>query len=156
MGFGNFKLKEEEFIISGEAAEDQMAVFLQHYRISNENITDSVLIKGCELAYDKLTTAIRKGSLIIETDSESRLVITHTLANSTGEKVNQIKYAELSGKHKVQDEKFGDDPSLPAISTQRTYSVMANLANLGMSDIMKFKGMDLTIVESLGFFLLNV
>jgi len=151
VGFRSFKLKND-FPISQEVAEAQIHEFLSYYEISADTITNEEMIKACEIHYDKMVIVIRKGILTIENGEKGELVITHKLSSGT-----EITYSELLGIHKVQDQKLStNETSNVAMITERTYSVIANMANLGLSDIVKFKGSDLVVVECLGFFLLNV
>lgn len=150
MAFRDVKRKKEDFILSLEIAEEQMRIFLDFYEMYPDEMSNPDMVTATELSYDKLISAIRKGRLEITLDNG--LKIKQTLQNKT-----EIQYSEITGIAKIQDQKFSkQETSQTAAGSERTYSVMASLTNLEVKDILQFKAVDLSILESLGFMLLNV
>jgi hypothetical protein len=150
-GFRDRVRDEKEFEYSVEVAEDQLAILLDHYEIYPEEFEtdgDRTVYYSCA---SKLITAIRKGRLIIEKETDD-LKVTQILRNKTS-----LSYQELRGKAKAvnYDISRNEEIAIEAAFSRRVYSVMGALSGVGYLGILGLPKEDLAVAEALGFLLLS-
>jgi len=154
MGFKNRKRPNDFYKegLSEESAEEQLAIFLDHYNI----YPDNYVTKGEEVVYlsccKKLIRAIRSGKLEIE--KTDKLKIIHTCDGGS-----KLEYAEISNEAKLVDlgaKEAEEQETMSAAVSRRYSSVMGYLCGMGYDAMKKLKGDDIGIMESLGFLLLGL
>lgn len=131
--------------ISEEVARDQFQEFLDYY-----DLDPSVMPEDQRAAFEssasRIIKAVRSGKLEFGQDG----TVKQFLKKPVGE-VSEIKYEELSGMHKVaMKSKKGED------HYGRMYALLGSLSGLGEMGIMKLKGADLSVAESVGIIFLQV
>lgn len=142
----NRKRDEKKFILSEETAEEQLILFLDFYEIYEDDLGSQAEKDALETASNKIKIAIRKGQLTFKENG----TFTQTLNNKS-----KIEYEILSGAAKVQN-KARKDESEDAMRTNRLYAMMGSLAGLEAENMKKFKAIDLSVMECVGFLLSTV
>lgn len=139
-----------ENVISDEVAQKQLDSLLEYYDIDMNDFENDTQKDGLKTACKKLKKAIRKGLLEIKEEEDSLIVYQHLNKPIDGVK-NPIKYREIDGRCKIamKESKDGDHYG-------KLYSLMGGLSGEGYQVMMRFKGIDLSVMECLGSLFLNV
>ena len=135
--------------ISRESAAAQVKTFLDFYEIKNEDIEKTEKDNKLEPVVEKLTQQIMAAHLEI-VEEKGTLKVTQNLKIAPGE-LKQISYDILGGKNKVAMRDKGVNDFYG-----RSYAMMGSLCGLGETAILNLKGVDLSVVETLGALYLNV
>ena len=154
MGFKNRKRPEEDYKLSPESAEEQLAVFLDHYNIYPENYASKGEVLIYESSCGKLIEAIRLGSLEINKAEDGMFKVIHTCLGGS-----QLEYKEMTNEAKLVDSgarEAEESETMGAAMSRRYASVMGFLSGAGYDAMKKLKGRDIGIMESLGFLLLGL
>lgn len=138
-----------KYKVSEEVAEEQLETFLDFYDIDIASIDHKEVQAGLKLSASKVKRAIRKGKLSVELAGDSIKVI-QTFKNTEGTE-DTIDYTVIAGRHKVAMKDKSDTDNYGKI-----YALMGSLSGLGEKAILKLKGADLGLVESLGGLYLQV
>jgi Glu-tRNA(Gln) amidotransferase subunit E-like FAD-binding protein len=144
------KLKElfmdkEKYTLAKELAENELQKMLDYYEIDIDEIEDKELKKAIKAGYDRLIKAVRLERLQVVTEDGIKIIQTLKSNGST------MEYREIDGKSKMamagKDEKdyYG-----------KSYALMGSLSGYGENVISNMKGVDLSLVETLGMIFLAV
>lgn len=137
-------MDNEKYTLGKEAAKNELQKMLDYYEIDIDEIEDKDLKKAIKAGYDRLIKAVRLERLQIKIEEEIKVI--QTCKNGT-----IIEYKEIDGNAKMamagRDEKdyYG-----------KSYDLMGSLSNLGTKAISNMKGVDLSLVETLGMIFLAV
>ena len=132
------KLKANfEYKLSEEAAIDQIAGLINYYEIDTE-LLPAKQSDGIDAVLDNLVKSVRLGRLEINFEDDIRCI--QTLRNG-----EEIVYREIDGKSKTA---MGTKRESDA--NGRVYAVMGALSDVGEAGLLKLKGQDVGLVESLG------
>ena len=120
----------------------QINILLNYYDIdpddANESMRDAV-----KSSVAKIKKCVKRGILEVGNGKLGPIII-HKLQNSEAE--NQtVEYGTMTGNNKLEMDKKEIKEAYG-----RNYALMASLAGLAPDAIRKFRGVDLSIVESLG------
>ena len=138
--------KKTEFLLSEEAATDQVVELLDYYNIDVDRLTagetkdDKASAAALEKALDHVRDAFRSGQLEVSRDAGGKLLVTQHITGGT-----TLVYVEVGAKHKLAMEKFD-----PAAGYSRIYAFMGALCGVGKTGIEKLPVRDLSVVEVLG------
>jgi hypothetical protein len=138
--------KKPDYIISEEAATDQVVALLEYYDIDVEKAPESAGDEGglsprdaLERALEQLTDYARRGLVEISTGKESKITVKQTLTDGS-----EIEYREVNARAKLAMDR------VKGKGYSRLYALMASLANLPPAAIEKLPPRDLAVVEVLG------
>lgn len=137
--------EKPKYILSKESAEIQLKKLFDYYEIELDEMDDQDLKEKIEMGYGRLIKAIRKERLSIKTDGGIQVI------QMTRDGKEMITYREIDGKAKTEmagkniNDFYG-----------RIYAMMGSLSGLGEAAIKQLKGVDLSLVEVLGFIFLAV
>jgi hypothetical protein len=151
--YNHFKLKEiqeykmdkDKYKLSKETAQAELQKMLDYYEIDIDEIEDKELKKAIKAGYDRLIKAVRLERLQVITEDGIKIIQKLKSNGST------VEYREIDGKSKMamagKDEKdyYG-----------KSYALMGSLSGLGENVISNMKGVDLSLVETLGMIFLAV
>jgi Glu-tRNA(Gln) amidotransferase subunit E-like FAD-binding protein len=136
---------EDKYSLSKESAQAELRKMLDYYEIDIDEIEDKELKKAIKAGYDRLIKAVRLERLQVVTENGIKIIQTLKSNGST------VEYREIDGKSKMamagKDEKdyYG-----------KSYALMGSLSGLGENVISNMKGVDLSLVETLGMIFLAV
>jgi Glu-tRNA(Gln) amidotransferase subunit E-like FAD-binding protein len=140
-----FFMDKEKYTLAKELAENELQKMLDYYEIDIDEIEDKELKKAIKAGYDRLIKAVRLERLQVITENGIKIIQTLKSNKST------VEYREIDGKSKMamagKDEKdyYG-----------KSYALMGSLSGLGENAISNMKGVDLSLVETLGMIFLAV
>ena len=140
--------KDKKFLISEEAAVDQVVRLLGYYDIDVDRLTsgdDSEMAAKFEMALDSVRDYFRTGQLELGEADGSKLTVIHHLRGG-----DTLTYGEVSSKAKIAMERFD-----PQAGYSRLYAFMGALCGIGKGAIEKLGPQDLSVVEVLGTVFLN-
>lgn len=127
-------------MLSQEAANDQLQVFIDYYDIDLSDLGDAGgVIKNRTIRH------IMKGRLEITEDADG-LKVSQILKGG-----DKITYSEIQGKHKIT---MGKKPDGDAHG--KSYALMGALCGNGEAFILKQGGRDLSVIECLAALYMNV
>lgn len=138
--------KKPDFVISEEAATDQVVQLLEYYDIDIMAAPESAGEEGglspreaLERALDQLTGYVRQGVLEISLDQNSKIAVKQTLTDGSA-----IDYREVNARAKLAMDR------VKGKGYARIYAFMGSLGNLPPVAIEKLPPRDLAVVEVLG------
>lgn len=133
----------KEFILSHDAARDQIDIFLDYYDIDLDDLPEKQA-EAVEASVTRIIKGIRRGK--VEIKEEDSLTITQHLRND-----KTIIYGEISGRSKIAmgGKRENDHHG-------RMYALCGSLTGLGEAGILKLKGADLGLCECIGALFLQV
>jgi len=138
----------EKYILSKDAAKNELKKMLDYYEIDIDEIEDKDLKRAIMQGYDRLIKAVRLGRLEIKLESGIQ-VIQYRRADE--DKSDPIIYREIDGVAKSEMAgKAADD------NYGKAYALMGSLSGLGEAAIKKLKSVDLSLAEVLGLIFLSV
>ena len=132
---------ETKFKIQDEPAQKQLDILLDYYDIDLDDESEKMR-EAVKSSISKVKKCIMRGFVEI-TEGKSGPIINHKMQNSEGDQT--VTYATMTGNNKLEMDKKEIKESYG-----RNYALMASLAGMAPDTIRKFKGIDLSIVESLG------
>lgn len=136
----------EKNVLTEEVAQDQFNIIIDYYNIDSGDVADNDSEKMFASIKRKLIKAIRYGHLTIEMVDEDIVVIQKRVKSG-----QEIKYAVLSGKHKITMEKNSNNNNY-----KRIYNLLSSLTNIPVNTLADFKGFDMSIIENLALLFLSV
>jgi hypothetical protein len=142
---GKFSLPkpDAEYLLSEEAATEQLMVVLKHYSIDIEAQPDRRSQKALEAVCNRLVRAYRAGSLENVRDGNALKIKQH-LRIPPGE-VKELVWDRMTAKAKLATDGFPEDDRYA-----RAYALAASLTGLPVGAIEKLEGADLSTAEDLG------
>lgn len=130
-----------EFKLSEESAQDQLDIFHEYYDFYPEDVSEERMSKMLKEVENKILLAIRQGKLEISI-VEGTIKVIQNLKSSDGE---TVEYAELKGRHKVGMGKKSENDN-----HGRLYALLGSITGLGEQAVLKLRGADLGLAESIG------
>jgi hypothetical protein len=143
--------KTPTYILSEEAANDQIVAMLDYYDIDVEKLSEGSdkeskrAARAIERALEQLSEHVRTGKLQFERNAAGKLEVIQTLVNG-----ETLTYREIDAKAKLAMECFD-----PNAGYSRTYAFMGSLSGIGKAAIEKMSAVDLSVTELLGTVFLN-
>jgi hypothetical protein len=136
-------------ILSTESALEQVDLLFRVYEIDLDDYDESGQRTAVRAAKNKLIRAVKNGRVSI-TENET-IEVVQKLKYSYGEKepITELKYREVDARSKVGARDDDDDRS-------RLYMFLGNLSGVGQAGILKLRGVDLGVAETLGTVFLQV
>jgi hypothetical protein len=136
-------------ILSTESALEQVDLLFRVYEIDLDDYDESGQRTAVRAAKNKLIRAVKNGRVSI-TENET-IEVVQKLKYSYGEKepITELKYREVDARSKVGARDDDDDRS-------RLYMFLGNLSGVGLAGILKLRGVDLGVAETLGTVFLQV
>lgn len=130
--------KQPDYILSEESALDQIHDFLDYYDIDID--TPKVPKEGLEMALEKVTDYVRRGTVEIARDKEHTPIVTVHLT-----KGETLVFPEIGARHKLVMEKSNGEGGL-----SRILALMGCLCGMGSIGLEKLPARDLSVIEALG------
>ena len=134
-----------ENILSKKNAKELLQKLFDYYEIKIEDIEDKRVRSSIQNGFDRLLKGTMNGRLKIKFDNGIEVV---QILKTNG---TEIKYREIDGVAKT--EMAGKEPD---DHYGKAYALMGALSGLGENAIMQLKGVDLSMVETLGMIFLSV
>jgi len=135
-----------KFIISEEAARDQLNLFTEYYDIELEDIPEKQ-VEAYEASVNRIIKGIRKGKIEIKDDDGIKII--QTVGKEGADQT--LVYGEISGRTKLAMAKKSETDGYG-----RIYALCGSLTGSGEGGILKLKGADLGLCECIGALFLNV
>ena len=139
-----------ENVISEQLALEQAEALYEHYEIDPRDYGESSTRNSMEAARNRLVRAICKGRVSVNVESRDEMVI-QILKNEIGEKdpITKLTYREVDARSKIGSTESDDNHS-------KMYNFLGNLSGAGLGTILKLRGVDLGVAETLGAIFLQV
>lgn len=134
-------MKKKDYVLSEEVAQAQWADFTDYYEMDTEECSDLV-----KTIHKSMIDAIRLGRLEVIRGEGGVMNLKQTLRSG-----EILTWAELQGKHKLAIDAHGDGKNYG-----RMFSLAGALTGVGEAGIIKLRGVDLSLVESIGTIFLQV
>ncbi len=131
---------EKKREISKESAQAQLDLFLDFYQIDPLDIDDDSQRSAIKSTLNRIRKAIMTGRVEVLQDGDLE-VKQHTKQT---ENKTVFTYKEITGKHKRQLDKIGDE------NYKRVHTILSSLSGIPVHEFSKLKGADMSISESLG------
>lgn len=142
---GQFSLKKEdsEYVLSAEAAHEQVMALLQHYKIDIDALPDRKDQRAIEGACKKLVEYYRMG-VFENVRAGSALQVRQHLQSPPGE-TKELLWARMGAQAKLATDGYDADERYA-----RVYALVACLTGLPVEAIHQLEGVDLAAAEDLG------
>jgi len=136
-------------ILSRESALEQVDLLFDFYEIDPDDYEESGQRTALRAARNKLIRAVKRGRVSITENNTIEVV--QKLKYSYGEKepITELKYREVDARSKIGARDDDDDRA-------RLYGFLGNLSEVGLAGILKLRGVDLGVAETLGTVFLQV
>jgi len=135
--------------LSKEMAAEQVAKLFDYYEIDPDDYEDGDQRTAIRAARNKLTRGVMNHRVEITGDEVIKVVQTLKKPIGKDEPITALDYREVDARSKVGAKEDDDDRT-------RLYMFLGNLSEVGLSNILKLKGVDLGIAETLGTIFLQV
>ena len=134
--------KDPNFILSEEAATEQVIQLLDYYDIDVEALIegDKKGALALERSLDLVARAVRKGMLEVNFDENNKIKVVQHLSGG-----GELAYREVNAVAKLAMDSVSDSAGY-----KRIYAFMGSLAGIGVAGIKKLDVKDLAVVEVLG------
>lgn len=142
--------KKKEMVLSEEAAEQQLQLFLDYYDIDLEDTDDKDLLRANRSVKKKVIKAIRKGLVEVKEENET-LNVYQTLEKPMQGITNPIRYKEPTGHSKIAMKESDKEDYYG-----KMYNLLGGMSGEGKAPFLKMKGKDLSIAESLALLFLDI
>ena len=146
---GRFSLVKDEsaYVLSAEAAQAQVMVVINYYKIDIDAQPDRKSQKAIEGMCDRLSNAYRAGLLENVKDGNILRVKQH-LQSPPGE-AKELLWDRMSAKAKLATDGYDQDDRYA-----RAYALVACLTGLPPDAVKSLQGVDLGVAEDLGLLFL--
>jgi len=138
------------YILSKEAAEEQLDLFLDYYGIDLEDEDDKDVLRANRSTKKKIIRAIRKGLIEVK-ELDDTIEVHQKLVKTYPRLESPIKYFEPTGRSKI-----GMKDSENTDVFGKIYALLAGMSKEGKEKFLNLKGVDLSVAESLGLLFLDI
>lgn len=143
--------KKNDLVISQEAAEEQLNLFLNYYDIDLEDTgNDKDLARANRSVKNKIIRAVRKG-LVEFKEEDDTLNVYQNLTKPLQGVTSPIKYKEPTGHSKIAMKESENTDQYG-----KMYNLLGGMSGEGKKPFLQMKGKDLSIAESLALLFLDI
>jgi hypothetical protein len=135
--------------ISPESAQEQVDLFASYYELEPDDIENEDAKKAVSMMLGKLKRYVMKTRVEIQMDGDSLKVIQKLRKPING--LDTVVYKELTGLARVRMKDREDNDNYGKV-----YSLMGGLCGEPDSTMLKFSGVDLSTMETIGGLFLAV
>ena len=138
------------FVLSEEAAEEQLELFCDYYGINLDDEDDKEIRRANASVKKKIIRSIRRG-LVEFKEEEDTFNVYQNLIKPLQGITSPIKYKEPTGHSKIAMKESENTDYYG-----KMYNLLGGMSGEGKKPFLKMKGQDLSIAESLALLFLDI